>query len=325
VVAGRDDKTLSLARTDGALVATVDVSPTSFRPNAVMSWTSTSLKRLYYLDAGYQVRFLGLDGAKGVATQISVHANEETGFAVSPDDKRIAVSIFGYTPRVGSSHALTYNGMRLYVEDLDGGGHHVDIFDSTTMAAFPIGWTGGNLVIAVSTPQCCETPQLNPYGATAYHVVDLSTGRWRAALCGDRHEPSGPIETFGVMCTERGAQFWRWDGIEVMGFAAMPYPSLHLSAVSPDGTDVAVGREQGTISLLGKRGNIGLGISGYVYGWLDSDHIIFGKERQTFDTSDNIIFGSDWQISLSIYDLQAQRIAAVPASMYLGTLPTRIS
>jgi hypothetical protein len=276
----------------------------------MVSWTSASLKRLYYIDAGYYIRFLGLDGSKGVITQINVQADEEAGFAVSPDDKRIAVSIFSYAPSPDSPQAPSYNGMRLYVEDLEGGGHHQDIFDSTTVAEFPIGWTGGNLVIAVSTPQCCQKPQLNPYGATTFHIANPDTGRRLVALCRDGQEPSGPIETFGVMCTERGALFWRWDGTEVMGLAAMPYPSKYLNAVSPDGTDVAVGRAQGTISLLGKRGNIGLGISGYVYGWLDSDHIIFGRERQT---------------SLSIYDLQTKRSVDVAASKYLGTLPTRIS
>jgi hypothetical protein len=44
-------------------------------------------------------------------------------FAVSPDDKRIAVSVLERT--VEAFPSLTR--VRLYVEDLTGGGHHVDL------------------------------------------------------------------------------------------------------------------------------------------------------------------------------------------------------
>jgi hypothetical protein len=154
VVAGPN--TLSLVGTDGVVRATISVAPTGFRPNAYVSWTSTSLTRLYFLTASNEVRFLGADGSSGSEIQIKVLPNEEAGFAVSPDGKRIAISIFSYD----SSSA--YNGMRLYVEDLQGGGHHVDIFDSKTVAEFPIGWTGGNLVLAVTEPRCCEPQPLTP-------------------------------------------------------------------------------------------------------------------------------------------------------------------
>jgi hypothetical protein len=309
VVAGPNN-TLSLAGMNGAILATANVAPAPFRPNSVMSWTSSSLKRVYYLNGGYEVRFLGPDGSTGLATQIKVRQNEEAGFAVSPDDKRIAVAIFNYTASADSSQAPAYNGMRLYVENLQGGGRHLDIFDSPTAAEFPIGWTGGNLVIAVSTPQCCRTQPTNPYGATTYHVVNPDTGRRVLALCTDSHVPVGPVETFGVMCTELGAQFWSWDGTALMAPAAIPLPSDRLNAVSPDGRRVAVAQQySGIWGPYG--GSYSLDISGYVYGWLDGDHIIIKKEGST---------------SLSIYDLQARRSAEVPDSAsYMGRFPTSLS
>jgi len=99
-----------------------------------MSSTSASRSRLYYLNGGSEVRFLGLDGGRGTATQITLGSFEQAGFAVSPDDTRIAVAIFTYVPPPAAtpSFSPTYKGMRLYVEDLQGGGHHIDLLSSVS-------------------------------------------------------------------------------------------------------------------------------------------------------------------------------------------------
>src|SRR5260370_41280712 len=138
VVGGEKDRSVGLVASDGTVVATAAVDLPTFRMHAQMSWTSASLRGLYYLD-GSEVRFLAPDGSTGTATLIALGASEQPGFAVSPDDASIAVSVFSYTPLPDGS----YKGMRLYVEDLNGGGHHVGIFSSTTVAEFPVGWTGG--------------------------------------------------------------------------------------------------------------------------------------------------------------------------------------
>jgi hypothetical protein len=309
VVSGPNNS-LSLAGVDGSILATANVAPAPFRPNSVMTWTSTTSKRVYHLNGGFEVRFLGPDGSTGLATQITVRQNEEAGFAVSPDDQRIAVAILSYTPSADSSQAPAYNGMRLYVEDLKGGGRHLDIFNSTTVAEFPIAWKGGNLVIAVSTPQCCQTQPMNPYGATTYHIANPDTGRRVLALCTNSGVPVGPVEGFGVMCADRGPRYWGWDGIELGSPAAVPLPGDHLSAVSPDGRRVAVAQEN--IWIWGPLGgSTTLDVSGFVFGWLDGDHIIIRKEGAT---------------SLSIYDLQSRRSVDVPgSSTYLGTFPTSVS
>src|SRR5713226_3673885 len=171
IVGGPKNSSVSLVASDGTAVATAPVDLAPFRMHAMMSWTSASRTRLYYLNAGSDVRYLAPDGTTGTATHIALGASEQAGFAVSPDDARIAVAVFSYTPLPDGA----YKGMRLYVEDLSGGANHVDIFSSTTVAEFPIGWTSGRWILAVSEPGCCTTNTVNPYNDTSYHVVDPAT------------------------------------------------------------------------------------------------------------------------------------------------------
>jgi hypothetical protein len=284
------------------IAATASFSPAPHHRHEAMSWTSTSLKRLYYLNGANEVRYLAPDGSQGVATQIKLRTNEQAGFAVSPDDKRIAVSVFSYDS--------SYHGMRMYVEDLDGGGHQVQIFESQAVAEFPIAWTGGNLVIAVSTPQCCGGLQLNPYGASTFHIAEPDSGRRLMALCSNLHLPVGPVEGFGVMCADQGAQFFRWDGTELPVPGAIPYPSDHRNAVSPDGRRVAVA-QQGQIRIWDSiHGDDIVAIPSWLYGWLDGDRIVIQRDPGT---------------QLSIYDLKAKRNIDVAGTEYLGSFPARIS
>src|SRR5712691_627951 len=184
----------------GNVTASVQYLPAKFAPNAFMPSASASLTRAYYLKAGSEVRWLAPDGTGGFATNIQVSTNQQAGFAVSPDDKRIAVSIFSYGPLAQGDLVPPYLGMRMYVEDLAGGDHHVDIFTSNALAEFPIGWVGGNLLVAVSFPHCCQGPPSlgNPYLASSYHVVDPGTGRRLATICRSGLEPEGPVEPVGA-------------------------------------------------------------------------------------------------------------------------------
>jgi hypothetical protein len=312
VVSG-PDHTVSLRGLDGTTIASATAQPTPFRPNAAMAWTSVSSTRVYYLNSGVEIRFLAPNRTTGLAHTLTLQQNQEAGFSVSPDDSRIAISIFTYTPAPSNAVGATppaYNGMRLYVEDLQGGGHHEDIFASPTLAEFPIGWQGGHLVLAVTTPVCCRPPQLNPYGATSIHVVNPDTADRITALCVNGHVPEGPVETFGVICTELGAQFWTWDGVQLPPPAAVPYPGDRLNAVSPDGTRVAVGQD--TILIMGPYGGgYSLGISGLVFGWLDASHVVIQK------------LGAS---SLSIVDVSTRTTADLAgASSYLGPFPPAIT
>jgi len=303
---------VALAGTDGAIITQATADPPIIQPNAAAPWTSTSLTRVYYLNARTGVRFLDPNGNTGSVTRIPAGDYDQSAFAVSPDDKRIAVSILSYAPPWEWTASFPkYRGMRMYVEDLVGGGHHVDLFASTTVVEFPIGWTGGQLVIAVSTIACCTRVLINPYNASAYHVADPETGKRLASLCDNSAGPLGPAEPVGAVCwhDQSAPTFQRWDGSPFPAPAAVSSPYPYLVATSLDGTRVAVGGDR--VRIMGGGPDDVLSESGYVYGWLDSSHIVF----QRLGTS-----------SLSVFDLQAHAGADWPiARSYWGSVPTALS
>lgn len=255
---------ISLAR--GNVVGSVAAQAPAFVANTGMPWTSTSLSRLYYL-AGSQVFFLMPDGSGGPATTIAVGDAQEAGFSVSPDDTRIAVSIFTFAT---ATPGAAYGGMRMYVEDLAGGGHHVDLFTSSTVAEYPVGWTGGHLVVAVSAPFCCAAAPVNPYAADSYHVVDAATGRRLATICTAAAPPQGPVEPAGTLCGR--FQFVHWDGTQAPPLVAPPDAGRYHIALSPDGTQALVGGAP--VRVLGGGFNESLGLNGDADGWADGNHVL---------------------------------------------------
>src|SRR5712692_2445696 len=58
IVGGPKNSSVSLMASDGTVVATAPVDLAPFRMHAMMSWTSASRARLYYLNGGSEVRFL---------------------------------------------------------------------------------------------------------------------------------------------------------------------------------------------------------------------------------------------------------------------------
>lgn len=320
------DSTISVIDNKGQVVASApfdiglyqpawQARPGSVKPNSVMSSTSASRTRLYYLYGGSEVRFIALDGSTGTATRIALGSYEQAAFAVSPDDTRIAVAVFRYSPPPVStpSASPTYKGMRLYVEDLQGGGHHVDIFSSATVAEFPIGWTSGRLVMAVGNPFCCFARILNPYGATSYNVVDPATGMRLGTLCTNGSGPIGPLEPAGAMCLEGSAapEFQRWDGGPFAAPGPISDPTQYLAGLSPDGTRVAVGGNP--ITIWGPSGSSDsfAAASGYVFGWLDDQHIVFRRP----DANGLWVLDINTRASLSI--------SAVGS--FMGTVPAAIT
>lgn len=303
VVSGNRGNSISLVDENGKTVASAITAVASFLPNQVMPATSASRARVYYLNGGVDVRFLAPDGSSGHVTNLKLNpANEQAGFSVSPDDQRIAVSVFTFS-------GTTYAGMRLYVEDL-AGANHLDIFSSTTLAEFPIGWVGHELVLAVSKPNCCQSYSPNPYGATEYHVINATTADRLVTLCGGDYAPEGPVEPFGVMCAFGGANFKSWDGSILPTPAAIPLPGPMLNAASPSGQRVAVG--QANISIWGPNGaSTNLNVSGTVYGWLDNDHLVIQKTGAS-------------QLSIVTVSTQAS-VDTKDATAYLGTLPAALS
>jgi hypothetical protein len=321
VVGGPKNSSVSLVASDGTVVATTNVDLAPFRMHVLMSWTSASRARLYYLNGGSEVRFLAPGGTTGSVTRIAVGASEQAGFAVSPDDASIAVAIFSYTPLPEGS----YKGMRLYVEDLNGGGHHADIFSSTTVAEFPVGWTSGRLVLAVSEPGCCKAQPVNPYDATSYHVVDPATGTRLASLCNSSQGPEGPIEPIGAICYHpyQAPTYQRWDGSPFDAPAAVPNPTEFLNALSPDGTQVAVGSVGGNMWIYGPRsGGDPLNELGYVWGWLDEEHLVI----QRLDTPALFVFEVIASAPTAARRWTIPAIAEISSGgAYLGTFPPAVT
>jgi hypothetical protein len=278
-----------------------------------MPSTSATRTRVYFLSGGSEVHYLAPDGSAGVVTRVPLAAHQQAGIAVSPDDKRIAVAILTYTPNGDQtvSNPAAYDGMRLYVEDLVGGGHHRDIFASTQVAEFPIGWISGQLLIAVSRPICCQTLAINPYGATSYHVVDAATGDRLVDLCSSSAGPVGPVEPFGTACWEQsgGARFQRWDGSSFPAPTEVPSPLHYLVALSPDGGKVAVGGDVIRV-MQGGRPDDALGVGGFAYGWLDAWHLVYEPVGET----------------IRVFDFLARISTSLASSyFYLGTFPNAIS
>ncbi len=322
---------LSMINSNGMPVASV-VTTTPHRYSGGLPWTSSTLKRLYYITLSGDVRFLLPDGTTAAATHITLGQDQDAGFAVSPDDRSVAVAVLSYgTPPPGGG-APAYRGMRMYVEDVVGGGHHVEIFSSPTVTEFPIAWTGGRLIIAVSQPVisgrtpinvwCCHLYPVNPYFARAFHVADPATGRRFNDLCDVGVGPIGPIEPVGVMCWQPylGNGFFHWDGSTFAQPGAVPEPLEHLLALSPDGTRVAIGGH-GTMYLETLNGPVdGVG-GGFVIGWLDRSHVVYLEDP---NSEDRVLSGR-----FGIANVDAKFVGFVSGDGgsldYLGPYPTAVS
>src|SRR5437899_4832576 len=82
--------TVALVAADGHTLATATPHSRS-RLGAYLPLTSTSSTRVYYLDGDSDIRWLAPDGSTGLAMTVGVGPAGRIGFAVSPDDRRIAI------------------------------------------------------------------------------------------------------------------------------------------------------------------------------------------------------------------------------------------
>lgn len=299
---------VGLATMDGRVVAEANTG-------LMESWysdipeVSISRTRLYYLTTDdSSVHYLQPDGGTGIATKIAFGADDAALFAVSPDDIRIAVSVLNYAPG-----RTSYLGMRLYVEDLQGGGHHVDIFSSTTAVEFPIGWVNGRLIVAVSNWIGSHAGSfVNPYAATAYHIADATNGDRVASLCDNTIGPVGWIEPVGTMCSRPsgGPSFLRWDGSAFAAPAATPNSyQLWQVALSPDANHIALAGDR--VRIMGGVDDLLPVAAWNVFGWPDANHIVYQQPAS---------------LHLSVFDLQSRATVDVArGSTYLGTLPVAVN
>jgi hypothetical protein len=204
LVEGGPDYTVSLVATDGHVAAAA--SALKRTTGVQIGNLSTSKTTLYYLDGDKDVRTLRPDGTVGIATHYDFGPHQVVAFAVSPDDRRIAVSVLDFTQYPVST--------RLFVEDLIGGGNHIELFSSPTVLEWPAGWHNGALVMALGLNARPQNAWEGFERGHGYHVADAQTGVRLQSLCdgGDSYIPESPA---GTACIRypNGSVVSSWDGV----------------------------------------------------------------------------------------------------------------
>ena len=243
-----------------------------------LPYVSTSLTTLYMLDGDSTVVALHLgDGNQTTATHLAVGSNMEAAFAVSPDDKQIAVSVLDFS--------RTPVHVTIYTESLSGTNHRV-IFESDSDYVWPVAWHAGLLVLAHAYGPYEEDiakaapGRDNPYSAVSYHIVDPMTAN-RIYLLG-ACTVSGPLSPAGSGCIQGGTIDWHgnvsppWstrDWGSVSSAASLSPDGRWVAATAPDSPDrMAIWTPDGRIITWVS----GAGIRDWV-GWLDNQHILTGS------------------------------------------------
>ena len=236
-------------------------------PPTLLPFVSSSLSRVYYLDGDTLVRYAAVDGSAGVAATVPGGANAHATFAVSPNDARIAVSVIDYStspPR-----------MRMYVEDLASGGNHIDLFDSSSVYEWPVGWHGGDLVVAVGRAfSLGDAP--NPYQAVdGYLLVDPATGKRISTIGSASCQVTGWLSPAGTACVgSAGIGAIDWSG-KLTIFAERT--GLSVGTLSPDGLQIA-GCCSGTgesVALINASGSTRpIRLAGHYIAWADATRLL---------------------------------------------------
>jgi hypothetical protein len=262
-IVGIDGKVVASTQASSPIAVTCADAAAALVPYPV----STSNDRAYYMDAQGVVRFLTVQGDTGRATTVPIGGGRRSTFAVSPDDQRIAVVVSDFT---SAGVAL-----RLYVEDLNGGTHHADIFNSTgATGLWPIGWHGANLVVA-KVPACASGGGQFCCGPSELHVVDPATADRRFTVGSATCVITGAPSPAGAVCEDTKASqdvVLDWTGASSRTF---PVPGPMAAYLSPDGRFVALVSGTGT-SVTGTNKTLQM----QACGWIDSNHLIAGSDSQ---------------------------------------------
>lgn len=307
---------VALAAANGIVVASVTPAQPSivdYLPNPpAPPLVSASRSRLYYLDGDSDVKFLAPDGTTGRASRVPGGPRSLAAFSVSPDDRRIAVSVLDY-----SSSPLP--ALRLYVEDLARGTNHVELPVTALKSAWPVGWHGGKLVLAVGPDQAPNFSP-NPYNAlSGYRLVDPSNGTQLAAI-----EPAcahGPLVAAGTACwfgSSKGIGIGGWDGTSKLLPGSMVALQGRELTLAPDGLRVAANSSADIISLFDMGGPHVLPTNGRARGWVDATHLVSRMAPDITNVTD-VQLGSALSVKMPC-------VSQCPAVFFefLGTLPASL-
>jgi hypothetical protein len=239
---------------------------------------STSNSRAYFMDSQGVVRYLAPQDT-GRATTVPTGVSRRSMFTVSPDDQRIAVVVSDFTN--------TGVALRLYVEDLNGGTNHVDIFSSSgSTDLWPVGWHGGSLVLA-KVPACRQGAGPLTGALGELHVVDPATAIRRFTVGGPQCIVASAPSPAGAVCEDPNfvqATVVNWTAVSTRSFPIQGPTPLYLS---PNGSMVAiVGTTKTTFDSPGQPLNM------QACEWIDDQHLISGGDAQSQPRIGNVTTGA---------------------------------
>jgi hypothetical protein len=198
---------------------------------------SATADKVYFRDGDNKIRYLTPAGQTGDVTTVPGNASTVSFFSISPDDEKISVLVEDFT------QASTI-GLRLYVEDLNGGGHHAEIYSTTTPKAqsgttlWPMGWHRGLLVLALIA--ACTNDPPRDARPTEWHVSSAATGDRVATIKGGCALSRWPSPA-GVACVDRfGAvvSVYDWEATLTASMALVYTGDVWHSGVSPSGQNI---------------------------------------------------------------------------------------
>ena len=277
---------LNLIKTDASVAASVPVATASTQfcsgqHDGVVAPppVSASSDAVYFRDGDVKIRQVLLPSGAADVTTVPGGPNIVSSFSVSPDDQKIAV----LTEDVSSGTGISE---RLYVEDLHGGGHHLDIYttqvpkDKRGTTLWPMGWHAGALVLAVFPVCTFEPAGLTP---SDWHVSNATNATRIAAISANNCTLSYWPSAAGVGCTNAQGvtNLYDWAGkvMSVTGPGSTG-SGYSMTSLSPKGNSILFATA-GPGAATPSTGIVQLGPGPYatVPGhaaclWIDEDHLL---------------------------------------------------
>lgn len=219
---------------DGSIVKSVAMAPPSVRTcygqaqvAVLQAPLSASKTAVYFLDGDTHIRSLAPNGSVSDVTTVPGSVGMVSFFSVSPDDQRIAVVVEDLANPTAT--------VRLYVEDLRGGGHHVDLLTTSVSQAsggntmWPMGWHNGMLVVGI-VPVCSTAGAF--IAPSEVRLLDPTSGQQVADLTGPCVLSNWPSPAGETCVSGNSTRIIDWSGYAV---AVASDQSTGLSALSISG------------------------------------------------------------------------------------------
>ena len=297
-----------LIGTAGQVVARVSARLPLLKPNQDVNLplVSVSNDTVYYLDGDTDIHSLSPSGTTALVKTVAQGAGSILVFAVSPDNRRIAVSL------INEATDSTKDTSHGWVEDLTAPTNHVDLFDNTGTSSFrwPLGWVGSAIIDGAGYQCGFGYGYGNSPSSTtpcSFHVVNSATGARTATLCESPAPPPSAENDYlnvnglpvaaGTACLEQESYYATsgdqvntlfavdWSGHKTTFLAPgtnqqIPYGNCYLA---PSGAQMAcsANASQALTLLVPKTAPHNLGRRYNVLGWMDSTRLLVDVDSTT--------------------------------------------